>query len=490
MKSSRPAQIIQRSIKFIRRDVWLLDNDTVHGPYLWLINTLKTIALVVRFFINNRMMERASALTYYTLLALIPILAVLLALSRGFGIQKQIEDSLINAFPGQQEALSTGFEIANKYLEFSQNQSVILGVGICLLLWVVINLLNNIESTFNLIWHVKKDRSWAQKIPYYITIILTMPIALSIMSGSQIYLQTIVLSAAFDPLTSHTLLSVIQWASYIVYPIFFTIVFKVIPNTSVEFSKALLAGIVAGLAFLIFQQLYINGQIWVAKYNAIYGSLAALPLLLLWVQMSWLIALFGVQLSFASQNTSYYNFENDIQNISPAYFHFLCVITASVIYVRHRLNLDINNPETYGKYPRVTTAQLNKMLHLPAQLLSEVLASLQQIKVISPKPDEDNKDRTVWMTEQDHETFTIGHLVKRLNDEGSHEFKFHYERIFQDEWQTLEEMEQSAFSIGSQKLLSHANIDVSKLQEDASSYLSLARTIHDAKSWFSSLYKE
>lgn len=471
-------RILKLLLQFVTRDIWLVDKDIVRGPWLWAINAIKTIILCVRFFLQHRLMGQASALAYYTLLALVPLLALLLGLSRGFGLQKEIEQALITSFPGQQEALLKGFEMAGNYLEFSQH-SIVIGIGTILLLWVIFNLLDNIESTFNIIWHVKSGRSWARKIPYYMTIVICAPILLAVMSGAQIYLQTVIRSADFDPTMSNTLLTVIRWASYIIYPLFFTAVYKVTPHTTVQISKALLSGIIAGIAFLIFQQYYISGQIWVAKYNAIYGSLAALPLLLLWLQMSWVIALFGAELCYASQNASYFNFKENTQNISPRYFKFLCVSVASVIYVRQRLDLDTENEKTFNKYPLLSTSQLNLMLRLPSQLLSEILALLEELYVIRAVPQEDYQDHMVWMPSQNIETYTMGHLIRSIENKGTNEFKFHYENIFSHEWEMIQNLQKSNFEMSSTLPLSHTDIDIEKISDPESDIWSWTKPMQD-----------
>lgn len=450
-------------IQFIKHDIWLKDNDNVRGPYLWLINALKALILSVRFCVNDRMMEKASALTYYTLLALVPFLALVLGLARGFGLQEHIVESLYNIFPGQHTILEWCFNFADRYLMHSE-KGIIMGAGAALLFWVTVNLISNIESVFNEIWHIKKGRQWNNKIVNYLAFIILVPIIIAITSGSQIFLQTVVKSGNFDPTSSRMMLGFIRWLPYFLSPLIFTCAYKFIPNTNVEFTKAFFAGLIAGLGFFGFQQLYINGQIWVSKYDAIYGSFAALPLLLLFVQMSWTICLYGAELAFASQSVRNFDYEGDIKNISPAYWKFICIVVASLIYVRDRKNKDIHNPETFEKYPNLETSQIGQLLHMPVKLLSDVISTLEDLKVIVAYPDSDREDHFVWAPNQSVEQFSISDLIRRIEEKGTNQVKYNYKELFHVEWQTLEEMKEVAYEAGSKTLLSYAAIEETALR--------------------------
>ena len=161
-----------------------------------------------------------------------------------------------------------------------------------MLLWTVINLVSNIEITFNRIWEVKKARSMYRKITDYFSMFLLMPILIVVSGGLSLFVSTVLKQMDDFVLLAPVMKFMIRLIPFVLTWLMFTGLYIFMPNTKVKFKHALIAGILAGSAYQAFQFLYINSQLWVSKYNAIYGSFAALPLFLLWLQISWTICLF------------------------------------------------------------------------------------------------------------------------------------------------------------------------------------------------------
>ncbi len=411
--------------RFVTYDIWRITAQDASGIYRWLISVVKALILSVRFFVSDRMMEKASALTYNTLLALVPLIALMLGIGRGFGLQDVLNDTLQNIFPGQKEAIEYCFEFANNYLAHSKT-GVVMGLGVVLLLWVIISLIGNIESVFNQIWQQKKSRSTVRKFTDYLSIIIVVPLIVFLSSGIQIFLQTFLKTDYVDATISQAMQNALKIAPYVLTILVFTAVYIIIPNTKVRIINALVAGAIAGCGFQVFQTLYISGQIWVAKYNAIYGSFAALPLLLLWVQMSWVICLYGAELAYASQNIKNFDFEKDTQNLSRRYFDFLTVVVAGIIYNRFKQGEE-----------GLTTEELTDYLHLPSKLTNKITARLDEIDVIRETVDRGNRDRHYWSPGISPDTLTIGMLIERIGNQGSEDLKINYKKAFDNEWQTL-----------------------------------------------------
>ena len=172
-----------------------------------------------------------------------------------------------------------------------------------MLLWTVINLITNIEITFNRIWQIKKARSMYRKITDYFSMFLLMPILIVISGGLSIFMSTTLKYIEDFVLLAPILKFLIRLIPFALTWFMFTGLYIYMPNTKVKFKHALIAGVLAGTAHQAFQFLYISGQLWVSRYNAIYGSFAALPLFLLWLQISWTICLFGAELTYAGQKT-------------------------------------------------------------------------------------------------------------------------------------------------------------------------------------------
>jgi membrane protein len=436
--------IIWKSWRFVTYDIWRITTQDVTGIYKWLISIAKALILSVRFFLSDRMQEKASALTFSTLLAIVPLLALILGVAKGFGIQDDIERTLIQALPGQTEAITYGFEFAANYLAHTKT-SVIMGLGIVLLLWVIISLIGNIEVVFNQIWQQKRSRSTVRKFTDYLSIMIVVPIIIFVSSGLQLFLQTYVKEGYLDETVSHTVMMLLKAAPYVLSTLMFTGAYIIIPNTKVKVTNALVAGAIAGCAFQIFQMLYISGQIWVSKYNAIYGSFAALPLLLLWVQMSWIICLYGAELAYASQNIQNFDFEKDTANISRRYFDFLTVIVTAVIYSRFKKEQEV-----------ISTEEIAGYLRLPSKLTGKIVSRLEELDVIRETIDKGNRDHHFWTPGMDINKLSIGLLMDLMNNHGREDLKINYHKAFSHEWEALSRMHQAGISVGANTLLCDA----------------------------------
>ena len=288
--------------KFLTDDIWRITENEVTRTTFSVYNIIKSVFLCINRFTQDRVVNKASALTYSTLLAIVPILAIVFAIARGFGFDNLIRQQIMSGFGGSAEAMEVILEFVNSYLAQTKS-GVFIGVGLILLLWTVLNLINNMEITFNRIWQVKKARSMYRKITDYTSMLLLIPLLLVVSGGLSIYMST-----ALKHVEDYALLAplgkfMIRLIPFALTWFMFTGLYIFMPNTKVKFKHALISGILAGSAHQAFQFLYISGQLWVSRYNAIYGSFAALPMFLLWLQISWTICLFGAQLTYASQLT-------------------------------------------------------------------------------------------------------------------------------------------------------------------------------------------
>ncbi len=436
-------------IRFLTYDVWRLH---VTGGLRYLISIIKAIFLSIRFFVGDRMMEKASALTYYTLLAIVPLFALVLGIAKGFNVQDMLEQSLSNGEGSQNSTIHYIMTFANSYLEHAQT-SVIMGIGIIMLLWVIYGLIGNIESVFNQIWQQKKGRSTVRKITDYLSIMIIIPLLIIAVSGLQIFSHAALSSEHFNDVITDTLRWVFKWVPYIIIITVFTLVYMVIPNTKVKFQNALIAGAVAGTGFVIFQNIYLSGQIWVSKYNDIYGSFAALPLLLLWLQMSWVICLYGAELSFAAQNMRNFEFEEDTENISRRYKDFLSIVICGLIY---------------SDFPKKkhTTEEISNILHLPSKLTGNIISNLRDLQIIDETIDiQGREEEHVWNPGKPVGEYTIGQLMEDLDVHGSTDFRYDYTSVFMTEWQTLIQMRTAEKEAGQQQLLRNITLDNDKLQQ-------------------------
>ncbi len=424
--TERIGNFLARLIRFVTYDIWRITEHEVSGLKERYINMIKTVILAVRGFKNEELQTKASALTYSTLLAIVPLLAVLVGIAKGFGFQGTVRQQLFIFFPGHELELNKAFEYVESYLAQAQG-GVIIGVGLILLFYTVISLISSIEDAFNNIWQIQKSRSWSRKIMDYLGLFLLLPILMTASSGLSIFISTLKTSflndyVFFTPVVEFLL----NISPFVMTILAFTVLYLLLPNTKVRFLNSFLAAVFAGTAFQIFQYLYITGQIWVSKYNAIYGSFAALPLLLLWLQLSWLICLFGAELSYASQNVKKFSFERDSKNITRRYKDFLTLLIASLIVKRF----------AKGEKP-YTADELSENYCIPIRITTEILYLLNDLNIIAETRYGEDDRIIYYQPAIDINQLSVGFLFSKIDERGSENFKIDTSDLFRKEWKTL-----------------------------------------------------
>ena len=334
------------------------------------VRIIKTLNLSISAFLDRDLQRNSMALTYSTVLAIVPAFALLFAIARGFGFQQTIESTLYGYFPSQATAITTALGFVDSYLS-QASQGIFVGAGIIILLWTLVSLLSNIELTFNRIWDIRKDRSFYRKVTDYIAICLMIPILMVCSSGISIFMSTTLaekLHLAFLTPVINVFLEatplILLWGA-------FTLSFFLIPNTKVNFKYAAISGIFCAITFQILQLLFLNGQIYVSNYNAIYGSFAFLPLLLVWLQLSWLILLCGCVLTYSLQNVFTYNFLGDVSTISDSFMRKLTLILMSIVLNRFA---DHKRP--------MTRNELSKKYDIPIRLVNRICEKLHSANLI------------------------------------------------------------------------------------------------------------
>ncbi len=269
---------------------------------------LKILAVLVisgHRFIKDSCIVSASALTFYSVLSLVPIVALVLGIAKGFGVYSLLENQLHQQTFTNPEIVDFVLQFANQALENTQG-GLITGIGIVFLLWAVIKVLGNTELAMNQIWGVVRGRSVTKKFTDYLSIMFIAPIFVVLISSINVFLtsnlQTIAMEDGFLSYASSLIITLLNFLPFILVWMLFIFLYMFMPTTRVRFKYALLAGIVAGSVYQVVQWFYIRFQIGVSSYNAIYGSLAALPLLLVWLQLSWSIVLWGTELCYIMKN--------------------------------------------------------------------------------------------------------------------------------------------------------------------------------------------
>jgi len=284
----------------LKRAVWDVDAEECQGWRCVFLKALQFLLLILRNFWFDNCLLRCSALAFTTILSLVPFLAIAFALLKGFGVQNQVEPLLLEQLSGGSQ------EVVEGIIRYINNTNMrTMGVfGFLTLLITAIMLLDNVEDAFNSIWGVKATRPFRRKFSDYLSILISGPILLFTALSVTTFLES---QAVFKWLvkTSYVgdlLIYLLQLIPYVVIWMALTLLYLLIPNTAVKFRSALVGAVVAGTCWQIAQWWYIHFQVGVAKYNAIYGTMAVLPIFMIWIYVSWLIVLFGVEIVYAHQN--------------------------------------------------------------------------------------------------------------------------------------------------------------------------------------------
>lgn len=430
MKSNSLKNNILSIWHFLTIDIWRITENELTKSKRVSILLLKKLILSFRGFFEDNLMMKASALTYYTLLAIVPTLALIIAIGKGFGVQNSIEKFVSGLFSSNQDVLPYVMNFVSNYLEQAHG-GLFVGIGIALLLWSVMSMFRQIEHNFNNVWNVQKSRSIIRQFTTYFSLMLLVPVLIVIATS---------LSNMIDPYieymsqkTENNFLSwlyktLITLLPFFVYWLLFTFVFIMIPNTKVKFIHALFAGIVTGTLFQTFQYLYINGQINLTKYNAVYGSFAFLPLLLFWLQISWVIVLYGAKLSYVSQNIAFHNFEKETKNISRRYKDYTTIIVLKEIILRFNNNeLPASDQDIANKY------------NIPIKLTQDILSLLTKAEIVRETYIEQSNIKT-YVPALDTHKITLALLIERIETLGNENFKLKVDESSNGIWGKLIEI--------------------------------------------------
>ncbi len=401
--------MIKRVMNFLTTDIWRLRLKDMSRSKSFVIRQLRVVLLAWRGFDEDKCQLRASALTFYSLLSVVPVVAMAFGIAKGFGLERLLEQHLLEKFPGQQEVLSQVMGFAHTLLENTKG-GVVAGVGIALLFWTVIKVLGDIEKSFNDIWGIKQTRSLVRKFSDYLSIMLVCPILIIIASSATVFVSTqltlvtqrIELLGMISPLIT----ILVKLLPFCVLWVLFSFLYAFMPNTKVWISSAVLAGVITGTIYQVVQWLYIMLQVGVAQYNAIYGSFAALPLFLVWLQWSWVIVLMGAEVSFAHQNVDLYEFEPDCLKASQAFKKLITLAAVRLLVKRF----------SKGE-GALTAADISHALEVPVRLVRQILFELLEAGIISEVKTSVFKE-AAYQVARDPQSLSINSVIQVLEQQG------------------------------------------------------------------------
>ena len=409
-KIKRLKEIIEQAGNFLRVDLWKTDLIESRTIFAILLKPLQIILLTINGFNKDKCYLMASALTFWSLLSIVPVAALAFGIASGFGFQKMLEQLLLEKMPGQQEIILQVVNFSHSLLEKTKG-GLIAGAGVLFLFWSVIKILGNIEDSFNDIWKLSKSRTLVRKIGDYLALMIICPFIFIVSSSVNFFITTTIkrfteqnhLPDFFSPIMFFSL----KLFPYILIWTLFTFIYIIMPNTKVKFTSGLLGGIVAGTAYQLIQWGYISFQVGVSGYNTIYGSFAALPMFLLWLQISWLIVLVGTELSFSYQNIEKYALKEDVDKTSVT---FKRLLTLKIMHLLIHF--------FYQGKQALTEAEISKALELPENFVAPILGELVDCRLVSCVR-RDNDESASFQPALDINKLSIYYILNALDKHGT-----------------------------------------------------------------------
>lgn len=389
-------------ITFFTEGIFRLKPEQIRNPFLrWAARQYKLLFYTVQGLSTHGTMVRSAAMTFYTLISIVPIVALIFAVLKGFGMTDDLVQNLYGLLPQLPEVVDYVVNFAQNTLARTQGGWVA-AISLVTLFWSVIRLFGSIEDAFNNIWEVKSSRSAARKYSDYIAVVILAPILWIVATSFAAYTRQLL-----DVDDSLWLRIGSELGSMAIVWVMFTLIYVILPNTKVQFSSALMAGIIAGSVFLGFQWGYLYLQKWMTSYNAIYGSFAALPLFLLWMQTSWEILLLGGELSFAYQNEK--RFEEERQSLMSSHDCrrklMVGIMTIVVEWIRN------------GK-GAIPEAELRNRMEIPTRILSNLIFSLTRSGLLGEVRISNKEYDVAYVPTRDISTLRVYDVIEAVENEG------------------------------------------------------------------------
>ncbi len=398
--------MIKKFIQYITHDIWFKkENEYKSRKTRWAVRQIKVLIVTAQGFGEHSLLIRSAALTFYTLMALVPIIALVFSIAKGFSLDLKLAEYLHNQFPDYTALIDQLMIFANALLERTKG-GILASVGVVVLFWSAIKVFTNVEGAFNNIWEVRKERSFARKITDYMAILLISPILFVISNGFLVSIRTHLL----DITPSLVVDILFALFSIVVMCAMFGFIYYVMPNAKVKPRSAINAGIIAGVAFQLFQWFYVYIQSGVSQYNAIYGTFAVVPLFLIWTQTSWQILLIGAELSFSYQNIRKFEYEKMAGEISYD--------------LRKRIMLavmkEIVDRFISGK-GGISSDRIASELNLPVRIVRDSVFELEKGGLLAAITNEDEKT-SFYVPARDVHSITVFDVIRAVEKSGTDSF--------------------------------------------------------------------
>lgn len=431
MKSIKFSDIIQ----FVRYDMWRMtatdfDSSAKRLGY----SIIRTIVLVARGFTSKNLNDTAKSLTYSLIFAIVPILAMIVAVAKGFGIVDVIQSQLNKSFLGETNMVPTIMEMVERYLDTAQG-GIFIGVGLLILLWAVYSFFQSVETVFNRIWNVKKSRSILRQVTTYIAIVVMIPVLIVCSAGINIFVHSTVESTIHIESLHHIFqTSGAQFLQFVMCWLLFTIMYIAIPNTKVKFMSALIPGVIMGTLFQLLQMLSVFLIAMLSRTSIVYGAFATIPILMTWLQYTSLLILIGAEMSYAIQNNEEFEYEQDLNRMSRRYKDFIMLYLLAVIIKRFE---DDEAP--------LSAHELAIRDHLPIRVVNQLLGRMVETGILREVYTEENNEERRYQPALDTHKISVGMVTGRIDAQGSEQFLQTPSKQMQTFWKRYIKLKDSTY---------------------------------------------
>ena len=398
-------------IRFVRYDMWRR-TATEYTGFLQRIGftIIRTIALVIRGFSNKGLNDKAKSLTFSLIFAIVPILAMILAVAQGFGMADVIETQLNRSFLGETGLVPEIMEMVERYLETAQG-GLFIGIGLLILLWAIYSFFESVESAFNQIWNVQRSRSILRQMTTYIAIVVLVPVLIVCSTGINIFVHSTVENLPHLSMLQHlSQQSRFQFLQFVMCWLFFTWMYIAIPNTKVRLLPAIVPGVLMGTLFQLLQMLSVYLIAMLSRTSIVYGAFATLPILMTMLQYASLLILIGAEMSYAIQNNEEFEYEHDLNSMSRRYKDFI------MLYLLHTIVKRFEADEA-----PLTAHELAVRDHLPIRLVNQLMSRLTETGILREVYVEGKEERTFQPALDTHK-ISVGMVIDRIEQQGTEEF--------------------------------------------------------------------
>ena len=294
--------------RFFSEDIWALEMEELSKARARFIKYIKVLVITVKTFSQQKLGPRAIALSYLSMMAVVPFLALVFGITGGLGLDEKLKEFMYANFSGP--SIDTVMESANNIVATAESGWMGF-LSALLFIWIIFRLMMNVESAFNNVWKVDQNRSLVRRLTFYIAILLIAPLVVFVMFAGTFVYSNALEYVGLNLEEFSILKKLISWALFTAVAAFtFSAMYKFIPNYKVNYSTALRAAFFAAIAFGAVQFFYLETQMLVTRMNGIYGTFAAVPLFMIWLNLSWNIILIGAEVSYAFQHVDSYNIED------------------------------------------------------------------------------------------------------------------------------------------------------------------------------------